>query len=354
MDKQLLDLYSDYLISSFSYTTATGLSEALEGSISHDKITRFLSKEEYNSKALWKLVKPTVRNIEGEDGILIFDDTIEEKPYTDENELITYYFDHTFGRNVKGVNILSCLYHNQGVTIPVSFQPIRKTKLYIDKNSGRERRKSEKTKNEYLRDMAKVATVDNRIKYRFIVADVWFSSNDNMEYIKFDLKKEFVIPIKTNRLIAFSKQEAREGQFKRVDECRIEQDLPQKVYLKELPFPVALLKQVFKNEDGSEGILYLVYSDLTASADQIKTVYQKRWHIEEYHKSLKSNLALVKSPTKTVITQSNHFFASIYSFFKLEMLKLKHKLNHFALKAKLYVQALRMSMAELEKLKLVT
>lgn len=200
MNKQLLDLYSDYLISSFSYTTATGLSSVLEGAISHDKITKFLAEEEYDSRSLWKLVKPVVRKIEGDMGVLIFDDTIEEKLYTDENELITWHFDHTFGRSVKGVNILSGLYHNQEVTVPISFQPIKKTKVIIDPKTGRERRKSLKTKNEYLRDMAKVATFDNRIKYRWIVADVWFSSNDNMEYIKFDLKKEFVMPIKTNRL----------------------------------------------------------------------------------------------------------------------------------------------------------
>jgi len=45
MDKQMLDIYTDYLISSFSYTTATGLSQALSGMISHDKITRFLSAD---------------------------------------------------------------------------------------------------------------------------------------------------------------------------------------------------------------------------------------------------------------------------------------------------------------------
>ena len=61
MDKQMLDIYSDYLISSFSYTTATGLSDALGGVISHDKITRFLSAGDYDSKQLWKLVKPTIR-----------------------------------------------------------------------------------------------------------------------------------------------------------------------------------------------------------------------------------------------------------------------------------------------------
>jgi len=42
MNKELLDLYTDYLISSFSYTTATGLSSMLGGTISHDKVTRFL------------------------------------------------------------------------------------------------------------------------------------------------------------------------------------------------------------------------------------------------------------------------------------------------------------------------
>lgn len=32
--------------------------------------------------------------------------------------------------------------------------------------------------------------------------------------------------------------------------------------------------------------------------------------VEEYHKSLKSNASLAKSPTKTIRTQSNHCFAS--------------------------------------------
>ncbi|MGH2613461.1 MAG: IS701 family transposase, partial [Rhabdochlamydiaceae bacterium] len=94
-------------------------------------------------------------------------------PYTDENDLITWHFDHTFGRNVKGVNIQSCLYHSSGLTIPVAFQPIQKTEKYIDKKTGRERRKSLKTKNEYFREMAKIAVIDNQIKCRFLLADVW-------------------------------------------------------------------------------------------------------------------------------------------------------------------------------------
>ena len=75
----MLDLYSDYLISSFSYTTATGMSQMLNGSISHDQITRFLSADDYDSKNLWHLVKSTLREVETDDGVLVFDDTVEEK-----------------------------------------------------------------------------------------------------------------------------------------------------------------------------------------------------------------------------------------------------------------------------------
>jgi hypothetical protein len=107
MDKKLLELYSDYLISSFSYTSATGLSNLLDCLISHDKITRFLSKEQFTSKDLWQLAKSFVREIEYPDEVLIFDDSIEEKPYTDENDIICYHYDHCQGRSIKGINFIS-------------------------------------------------------------------------------------------------------------------------------------------------------------------------------------------------------------------------------------------------------
>ena len=58
---------------------------------------------------LWQLVKPVVRAIEDDAGVLIFDDTIQEKPYTDENELISWHFDPSKNRTVKGINLLSCV-----------------------------------------------------------------------------------------------------------------------------------------------------------------------------------------------------------------------------------------------------
>ncbi len=42
---------------------------------------------------------------------------------------------------------------------------------------------------------------------------------------------------------------------------------------------------------------------------------------------------------------------SIYAAFQLECLQLKHKVNHFALRSRIYVKALKQAMSELHLLK---
>ncbi|GEM82242.1 MULTISPECIES: hypothetical protein [Thermaceae] len=39
---------------------------------------------------LWRKVKATVRKIQREEGVLILDDSILEKPYTDENDIVAW------------------------------------------------------------------------------------------------------------------------------------------------------------------------------------------------------------------------------------------------------------------------
>jgi hypothetical protein len=74
---KLLDIYSDYLIAQNQYATAMGLSDLLEGRISHDKITRFLNGNEFSSKELWEYIKPEIRKIEQDiGGVLILDDIL--------------------------------------------------------------------------------------------------------------------------------------------------------------------------------------------------------------------------------------------------------------------------------------
>lgn len=352
MNTDLLELYTDYLLSAFGYTTATGLSKMTGAAVSHDKVTRFLSEKELNSSELWRLVKPLVREFEDEDsGILIIDDTIEEKPYTDESELVCWHHDHSKGRNVKGINLLSTLYQVGDLSIPVAFELVEKTEWVFNEKKGKWQRKSPLTKNEHYRRMLE-ACAKNRIGFRYVLNDVWYASSENMSYIKEELGKEFIMPIKTNRKVALSLERKKRAEYEQVGSLELEAGTVREVYVEQVEFPLLLCKQVFKNEDGSEGVLYLVSSDVTLDYERLSTIYQRRWKVEEYHKSLKVNASLAKSPTKTIRTQSNHVFASIYAFVKLERLKVATKMNHFALRSRIYLKAVQAAFRELQALRL--
>ena len=188
-NENLLDLYSDYLISAFGQTTATGLSALLNGEISHDSVQRFLAGERRTSGDLWRVVKPHVRKIESAEGVLIVDDSIAKKPYTDENDIICWHYDHSQQRNVKGINFVICLYHNTGISLPVGFELIAKTEHYTDPKDGKEKRRSPKTKNEYYREMTQQA-VHNQINSGmysmmsgFLPQTTWFSSKSRSKRI---------------------------------------------------------------------------------------------------------------------------------------------------------------------------
>ena len=342
-------LYTDYLISGNGYATATGLSSLMEGDVSHDQITRFLSKQEYNSKNLWKQVKSTVREVESEDACLIFDDTIQEKKWTQESDIMCWHFDHTVGKSVRGINMLNALYYSNEVSIPVAFEIVSKPVQYSDIKTRKVKRESEVTKNELMRDMIKVA-INNNLKFSYILMDTWFSSKENFEFIVKN-QKDFIAALKSNRLFATSLEDKHNGDFISVSELELSDKQSIRGYVKGYDNEVVIVRRIFTNKDGSKGVLNLICSDTDLDGDAISTIYEKRWKVEEFHKSLKHNVDLAKSPTKTIRTQSNHIYLSVLSFFKLECLKIKHKINHFALRSKLLIKANQIAFAELQHLK---
>ncbi len=348
MNRKLLDLYTDFLICSPHYRTATGLSDLLEGEVSHDQVTRFLAGGEYGSKELWQEVKPYVRHVETDAGVLILDDTLEEKPKTDENEVVAWYFDHSQGKSVKGINLVSALVRYGDIAIPVGFEVVRKNQEFLDPATGKRKRRADRSKNEIFRDLVRISLA-NRVKFRYVVADSWYASQENMAYVR-QRQKHFILALKDNRTVALSEKDKREGKFQPISSAPLENHATVRGYIRGLEFPVLLVKQVFTNQDESTGVIFLAGSDLSLDWEQMVEIYHKRWRIEEYHKSIKSNLGLEKSPTRTERTQCNHIFASLCAFTKLERLRMKHGLNQFALKYKLILKATQSARLELLRL----
>ncbi len=92
-------------------------------------------------------------------------------------------------------------------------------------------------------------------------------------------------------------------------------------------------------------------SDIEHEISYLYQIYQKRWRIEEYHKFIKKNASLAKSPTKRVRSQANHIFTSTIAFCNLEIIKVATATNHFAIKYKLLVATNIASMNELMNLR---
>ncbi|WP_141764570.1 transposase, partial [Hymenobacter glacialis] len=126
-----LDLYTDYLISSTGQTSATGLSRLLDGAVSHDQVTRWLSSSYLDSEQVWKQAKPVIRAAEQQRAdddfaVLLVDDSILEKAHTDPSALICTHWDHSKGRFVKGLNFVSLLYQAGELALPIAVELIEK------------------------------------------------------------------------------------------------------------------------------------------------------------------------------------------------------------------------------------
>jgi hypothetical protein len=111
--------------------------------------------------------------------------------------------------------------------------------LSSDLETGKSKRKSELTKNELMRMLQ--TCMKNNLKYRHVLADSWFSSKENLNFIKFDLNKDFIMALKSNRTVALSMEDKRQGRFVKVSSLQLEENAVYNVCLKELEFPVSLL-----------------------------------------------------------------------------------------------------------------
>jgi Transposase DDE domain len=194
--------------------------------------------------------------------------------------------------------------------LPVAFDRVTKTEPYVDAKTGKTRRRRQLTKNARYRMLLQLC-VPNQIKFGYVLNDSWYASADKMNFIKRDLKKDFVMPLKANRKVALSEQDQQAARYVTVSSRDLLEGETRQIWLEDVGFSLLLAKQVFINDDGSTGTLYLLTSDLTLTYERMTSLYEKRFGVEGYHKSVKQNASLEKSPTRTETTQQNHFFASL-------------------------------------------
>ncbi len=342
----MIDVYSDYLITAFGQVSATNLARSLNHTISHDQITRFLAEQELSSRDYWKLIKPELRRIQQPNGIVIIDDFIIPKPHSNENGTVAYHFDHTSNQSIRGINVVDATYVTDLGEVPLDFEVIQKFPYQVDLKTGKPFREQLRSKQEIYQRFLEHA-VQNNVPFEMVLNDVWYSSTANMILVKRELGKEFIMPVKSNRRVKLSNDK----HYQAVSELALPENQAVDARIEGVPFLVRLVKAVFRNEDDSIGVLYLVSSVLDLDGEALVAAYQQRWRIEVQHKRLKQEASITKSPVQLVLGRVNHVFCAFVGVMKLGVLATKTGVGQTALRNQLLIVALRASRAELMRLR---
>ena len=223
-----------------------------------------------------------------------------------ENGVIAYFYDHTSGQTVKAMNIVDVSYVTPTARVPLDFEVVKKLEYQVDLQ-GKPSRAQVKTKHEMLEGMLRFA-VQNEVLFSWVVFDLWYGSAENMRFVKLDLGKQFITTLKGNRKIKLLEQAG--AHLQAVESLELQEGKAYQARLEGVPFDVVVVKLVFKHEGSHDAVQFLCSSATGLTGEEVRLGYQKRWPVEEQHKSGKQNASLGASPASLVTSRVNHVFCS--------------------------------------------
>jgi len=293
-----LNKYILFLLSEPKQVSCVRLGEILKG-VSHDSVNRFLLRESYTGKDLYKSVEP---NIKKEGGVLSVDDTVLDKPYSNTSKalLISYFWSGKHKKAVKGINLITLYYTDvDGRAFPVNYR------IY-NKEDG-------KTKNEYFREML-AEVIAWGLKPAFVTGDSWYASVENLEYIK-HYGLGFLFGIEKNRSVSLS---ADVTAYSQVANCEIAYT-GLEMHLKGFGL-VKVFRTIFKNEF-RHYIIYRPDPDKIAEIThtQFMDIHALHWQIESFHRAVKQVANIERFFVRQTVAISNHIFAAISAFVHLQL-----------------------------------
>ena len=67
--------------------------------------------------------------------------------------------------------------------IDIAFEIIEKTEQWYDKKNDKLKRRSAVSKNQLVRDRLKVLQHYNKLKFRYVLWDTWFTAAENLKFV---------------------------------------------------------------------------------------------------------------------------------------------------------------------------
>jgi len=296
--------YCQYLLSSQINYTITNLAEHLEN-ISHDKINHYLKSEKLTPRILWDNVKNLI--VTDEDAYIVFDDTVVDKRFSEEIEIVRRQYSGNEHGIIRGIGIVSCIYVNPKT---LNFWVID-YRIFNPENDGL-------TKVDHVKNMLLGLVYQKLLPFDTVLMDTWYAVNNLMLYID-SLDKIYYCPLKTNRLVddSFGQE-----QYKNIKLLKwTNEELESGKIVKIKAFPAANQVKLFRVTISTDRTDYVATNDLSqSSTDVAQEVCNIRWKIEEFHREIKQLTGIESCQCRKARIQRNHIACAMLVWLRLKSL----------------------------------
>ena len=173
------------MLSSQTNYTLTNLAEHLQV-FSHERINRYLRGEKLTPRLLWDNVEHLIQL--DKDGLVIFDDTVIDKNFSNCIELVRRQYSGAEHRVIRGIGLISCVY----VNVKTGQFWVIDYRIYDPDGDG-------KTKLDHVADILHNLVYSKQLLFARVLMDSWYAAQKLMA-LTLTIGQNLLLSFKTKSL----------------------------------------------------------------------------------------------------------------------------------------------------------
>jgi len=287
---------------------------------------RYLAGDEIRPHLVWEHVKSIVRPTPH--GFLVFDDTVIDKNFSHDIELVRRQYSRNAHGVIKGIGGVTCVYVNPKID---QFWIID-YRIYDPAGDG-------KTKLAHMQDMLLNVIYQKSLEFWAILMDSWYATKDIMLQIE-KLGKIYYCPLKDNRLVDDS---GGAKPYQRVDSLEWTEALQQQDKVIKIKGSLTEHKvKVFRVVLSTQRTDYVVTNEMAQdNVAVVQDVCGFRWKVEQFHQETKQLIGLDDSQCRNARIVRNYIGCAILVWVRLKQVAIETQRTIYHVKHDLLEDYLR-------------
>jgi hypothetical protein len=330
--------YCQYLLVSQINYTLTNYADHTE-QFSHDMANRYLAGDEIRPRLVWENVESQV--IPSAYGFFVFDDTVLDKSFSRQIELVRRQYSGNAHGIIKGIGVVTCVYVN-----PETDQFwIIDYRIYDPDGDG-------KTKIDHVLDMLRNGVYQKQLPFWAVLMDTWYATKEIMLQVE-QWGKIYYCPLKDNRQVDDS---GGTQPYRRIDRLDwTETELQQGKLLKIKGFPANHKVKAFRVVLSTQRTDYVVTNEIAQdNVAVVQDVCGFRWKVEQFHRETKQVTGIEGCQCRKARIVRNHIGCAILVWVRLKQVahqtqrtvyRVKHELLDDYLRQQLKSPTIHMRLA---------